>query len=157
MGWYGGGTFTKNYTITNVSGSGNRIAGIAGHWNGGGTFTDSYATHDATYGTVSTTGSGNYAAGAIGWIENGGHPARVFSTVAISTSGANKSALAIRSHTSTCSSCFWDNDRSVVTTSDVGVSKTTSEMQTSTTFTGAGYSSGWTISNGAYPKLDFAP
>lgn len=151
VGFYGAGAFSKNSALANVTGSASWAGGIAGQWNGGGTFTDSYAYQHASYGTVTANSA---AGGAIGYINNGGTPSRIYSTT-VATASSNAGGL-VGSGGSACTSCFWDTETSgQPTSSAVGVGKTTAEMKTDTTFSGAGWdgASIWNLLNGSYPTL----
>jgi hypothetical protein len=53
----------------------------------------------------------------------------------------------------TVTSVYWDTQVSGVATSERGVGKTTSEMQTQSTFTGWDFSTVWNIASGTYPFL----
>ena len=162
-GNYGGGvagflagTFTKNSAIANVTVTGNYAGGLMGHWNGG-TCTDSYATHDGTYGTI--TGA-NVVGGAIGYIENGGSPLRLYSTATVSTVGATKGGL-VASYgggSYTCTGCFWDTTTSGIGTSLLGYGLATSVLKEQTPYLVKDYdfAANWTLPTVTdYPKLQW--
>ncbi|MBU0484080.1 MAG: hypothetical protein KKB30_06155 [Proteobacteria bacterium] len=156
----GTGTISNSYATGSVTGSGDYVGGLAGLFNlsvGIGTISNSFATG-------SVTGSGDYVGGLVGLgsqvtISNsyatgsvsggssvgglvgenfGGNISNSYATGSVSGSGAAGGLAG--SSTGTTSNSFWDTETSGQATSAGGTGKTTAEMQSLATFSGAGWS-----------------
>jgi hypothetical protein len=129
--YYAPGEFTKNYSMSNVTASGNYAGGLLAHWNHGSdgalnsTLHNCYATHDSTYGTI--TGA-NYVGGLVGNIGNNATMFMSFSTAPVVSNGGNVGGL-VGANGGACKSCYWDVTTSGRATSAVGVGKTTAQMK----------------------------
>ena len=140
------GAITTCYSAGTVIGH-SQVGGLAGQNFGLGSITNCYST-----GSVSGTGS--YVGGLIG-----NNSSTIWGCYAISSVSGNSSdvgGLIGFSDTVTVASSFWDIDASGRPTSSGGTGKTTSQMQTQTTFTAAGWDfvNVWAICEGTnYPRL----
>ncbi|MHC4528242.1 MAG: GEVED domain-containing protein, partial [Planctomycetota bacterium] len=145
------GAISNCHTSTVISSGGDYIGGMVGA--NLGTVSDCYATGDV-HGDARVGGlvGMNYEA-----ISNCYSTGAIFGTSYVG-------GLAGRTSEGTVDACFWDMDTSGRGTSAGGTGKTTAEMQTRTTFTGAGWDfvgetvNGaddiWTVNDGQdYPKL----
>lgn len=130
------GSVNGTCTISNCYSTGSVTAyyagGLLGSWAGSYTITNCYST-------ASVTGGG-YAGGLIGLVY--ANVTNCYSTGAISGAG-EKSGLVGIVISGTVSGCFWDKETSGITAAGAGTGKTTSEMKTLATFTGAS----WSIAN----------
>jgi hypothetical protein len=120
------GPMSDSYSSGNVTGY-SRIGGLAG-WN-----TD---TVNNSYSTGSVTGN-DLVGGLVGFHQYG-TISNSYSTGSV-TGNSSVGGLVGERERSTVSNSFWDTEASVQTTSDGGTSKTTAEMKTVATFSGAGW------------------
>lgn len=150
------GSVTESYSTGNVSG-GNYVGGLVGYSQS--TVSDSYST-----GTV----SGSNAGGLIGYVDNNS-VANCYSIGAVSGGGTPGGLVGGKGGGGAASNSFWDSQASGVGASVLGTGNNTATMQTSTTFTGAGwtvdpavsaigtptpsYTWKFTAASGAYPIL----
>jgi len=152
------GTVSNSYSSGSVTGDGD-VGGLVG-WNKG-TVSDSYSSGNVT-------GDGSVG-GLVGW--NYDSEATVNNSYSIGevTGDGNVGGL-IGSHGGTVSNSFWDIETSGQATPDGGIGKTTAEMKSIATFTGAAWditavASGvtdpthiWNIVDGeTYPFLSWQP
>ena len=183
------GTVQKCYVTGSVTGSGasgNWVGGFVGSNHIGGFINQCYssATVNAyqvvggfagenwSSGTISncyargTVTGYSYVGGFVG--HNNGTSSITYSySTGLVSAPFNKGGFSALG-TATCTACFWDNQISGIVTSVQGSGKTTAEMKTSTTFTGAawdfagetsnGSNNYWNIngsSNNGYPVLEY--
>ena len=128
-----GGSVFNSYSTGNVSGS-DRVGGLVGTQTTGGTINNSYATGNVS-GTSGTVG------GLAGY-NNAGTVNNSYSTGNVSGTGSYVGGLLGRYTAGTVSNCFWDTQTSSQASSAGGpgvTGKTTAEMMTQSTFTGAGW------------------
>jgi Zn-dependent metalloprotease len=167
----GGGTITRCQAIGSVSGGG-ELGGLVG-WSDG-AITESSASGHITgssylgglvgYGFMDTV-TNCYATGAVGSSGNskvGGLVGRSFSgiiTKCYSTgavSGTTDKGGLVGKNTAVGNviASFWDKQTSGQSSSAGGISRTTAQMKTKSTFTGWDFTSIWSIDEGAdYPRL----
>lgn len=110
-----------------------------------------HATVTDVYATGSVAGSNN-AAGLIARIDQT-NLSNSYATGALT--GGTTGGLTVSNFFATVTTSFWDTDTTGAATSAHGTGKTTVQMQTATTFTGASWNDTtiWNISNGSYPTL----
>jgi hypothetical protein len=152
------------------------VGGLGNSYTGTGTVTQSFSNFDiyesegAAGGLFYSFGDGiitnSYASGSIdarigasGFIDSGANNGRLtncYSTVSVvAEDPEDASGFARRWTGGSVSNCFWDNEKSGQTTSAAGLPKTTSEMQTQSTFTGWDFGSVWQFAAGNYPFLQW--
>jgi hypothetical protein len=120
------GTVSASYSTASVTG--NQGGGVVA-WNYGGTVVDCYSTGGVT---------GQWTAGGlVGSNTDGGTVSNSYSS-GIVTGERTVGGLAGSSHTVVPNS-FWDTETSGQTTSDGGTGKTTAQMKSVATFSGAGW------------------
>jgi hypothetical protein len=137
------------------SANGNHIVGGLVGENSYGTVSDSYSTGSVT---------GNYTVGGLVGSNYQATVSNSYSTGSIS--GNNTIGGLVGDNSGTVSNCFWDTETSGQATSDGGMGKTTAEMKSIATFSGAGWNITavapgetnpaciWNIiDNGTYPFL----
>ena len=144
------GGITNSYATGSVSGTINDVGGLVGLNNSRGTITNSYAT-----GSVS--GSSNIG-GLVG--SNSGGITNSYATGSVAGSGNDVGGLVgLNSSRGTSTSSYWDSDTSGITTSAGGTSKTTVELQSTTTATGIymnWHSDNWDFgTRSQYPVLKY--
>ncbi len=120
-------------TITGTGGAPNNLGGFIGSCSGS-TISDCYARGDVT-GVIAAGGNigGFIGSSFVDTIDN------CYSTGAPTGGAANVGGLIGSEFAGTVTNCFWDTETSGQATSDGGTGKTTAEMTTETTFTGAGW------------------
>jgi urease accessory protein UreF len=147
IGYQNTGTVSQSYSTSTVGGA-TDAGGLIGEMNGG-TVSDCYAT-----GAV-LANSGSAAGGAIG-LGQSGTASRVYSTGAVTGSSTSEGGL-LGSNSATVSASFWDTTHSGNASSAAGTGESTTLMQSSETFTSAGWDFGfvWQLSSGNYPQLQW--
>ena len=151
---YSGTVVTRCSSTGAVTGTGWGVGGLVGY-NWWGEVTQCYSS-----GAVS---GNNYVAGLMGH-NNYGQVTKCYSTGAVNGTGWAVGGLVGYNNRGTVTDCFWDIETSGQATSDVGMGKTTAEMQTASTFLEAGWDfvgetqngteNIWAICEGLdYPKL----
>ena len=126
-------SFNTGTVVSNGGGTNDQIGGISGRVFG--TIRDSYST--GTVNGSTATGVG----GAIGLVAPAATVTRIYSTGAVS-GGSSVGGLVGTidgGGVFVSNDSFWNTTTSGLSTSAVGVGKTTAELQTLTTFTGAGW------------------
>ncbi len=133
-------------SVYGASTSSNYLGGIVGY---------NKAVVQNCYSTMKLTKTGSsssYMGGVVGYAHNSSNPTitNCYST------GPLKPVIGYG--TATVTACFWDKETSSITSSSFGTGKMTSEMKTTSTFSGAGwdFSTIWARSddkNGGYPYL----
>ncbi|MHC4157909.1 MAG: GLUG motif-containing protein [Planctomycetota bacterium] len=126
------------YSTANVTGT-NRVGGLVGHKWRGLIMSDCYAQ-----GSVAGT---SYVGGLVGELRYG-DVMRAYSTGPVTGENNAGGLVGYKYSTPTVTSSFWDIDSSGQTTSDGGIGLPTSEMQTESTFTDAGWDFVGEIING---------
>jgi len=130
------GTDSNSYSTGSVTGgnSSSCIGGLAG-WNGY-NINNCYSTSDVNGGDVS-----GYIGGLVGYNSSIIRDCYSAGTVSGGTSSSDLGGLVGYNEygTTTTTACFWDTITSGQIGSDGGTGKTTSEMQTESTFTNAGW------------------
>ncbi len=135
FGQLNAGTTERCFSTANVTGSGNQIGGFSGAL--------AFVTIRNCYaqGSVTCSGSGNViTAGFAGYLF-GTTILNCYSTGAVTASGNYIGGFSAYGTGPT--NCFWDTQTSGQATSTSGAGKTTAEMKTLSTFTGAS----WSIAN----------
>lgn len=147
VGSMDGGTISRSSSELQVTGA-TGVGGLVGNMTNGGIITDSYARGDVTL----TAGFGG---GLVGNADNGTSISRSYSTGAVGGAGGGEGLTS--GGAATVSDSFWDTETSgKATDGNAGtVGKTTAQMKTAATFTGAGWDNAsiWNIANGSYPTL----
>jgi len=172
VGLYAYGTLTSCYATGLVSG-GYRVGGLVGYrssgeitscyatgsvsgtdWYVGGLVGANSGTLTSCYATGSVSGTNDYVGGLAGY-NNSGTLIACYATGSVTGTGTYIGGLVGRNISGTSTSCFWDKETSGQPTSDGGTGKTTAEMKTLSTFTGAGwdFASVWAMPLGQYPVL----
>ena len=116
------------------------------------TVRDSYSYASVTCGGNCTNGE---IGGAFGYIDNSAI-SNVYSAGLVTTTHTKKGGFIGNGVSNTITSSYWDSEASELTTSAGGVSKTTVQMKTKTTFTGWDFVDIWSIDglkNDGYPFL----
>jgi len=145
---YAEGAISQSYAMGAVSSGSQNVGGLVGYSSD--MISDSYAR-----GSVSGT---NYLGGLVGKSSNVGI-IHSYSIGHITNSSPNyNGGLIGYLSISSCPNCaflFYDYETAGTTTSDGGISKTTTEMKTQTTFTSAGwdFTSTWKLCSGEYPTF----
>ncbi len=187
VGGTGGGSRISNssssVTVNALTNGASYIGGLAGqHWVDQG-ISNSYATGAVNVGNATNVGglvggnnsalSNSYATGtvtagsgatAVGGLVglNASSVSNVYSTGSVSAAGATNVGGLVGSNSGTVTNGFWNTETSGQATSAAGTGKTTAQMQSLATFTGAGWSiddaggtaSTWRIYDGnTYPLL----
>ena len=156
-GWVGGlvgvnfGTVSNSYSTGSVTGD-ERVGGLVG-WNEAAPVSNSYSTGSVTghysvgglVGATSGTVSNSYSTGSVtgdvnvgGLVgENTGTVSKSYSTGNV-TGNSSVGGLA-GENSGTVSNSFWDTQTSGQSTSDGGMGKTTAQMKSIVTFSGAGW------------------
>ena len=124
----GAGTVSKSYFRGNATGEG-FVGGLIGSNDIGGTLTNSYSTGSVT---------GNHTVGGLVGYTFDGTVSDSYSTASV-TGNYTVGGLVGQNERSTVSNSFWDTETSEQTTSDGGTGKTTAEMKSMATFSGAGW------------------
>ncbi len=146
------GSIENTFTSGEVTGY-NHTGGIIGTLRDeGGSASVSYSYSHAR------TSSGNYGASGLVARQQGGTIINSYSTGTASAPNGGVGGLVGEQNSGTVTNSFWDTEHSGLATSDDGqaTGKTTAEMQSSSSFTGAGwdFSSKWEIDgtyNSGYP------
>ena len=168
-------TVENSYSMCSVSGSSNNVGGLVGRNNDDSEISNSYSKGSVTgnqyvggllgYNNSSSTVENSYSTGSVNGSSYVGGLVGVnySSTVSNSystgkVSGSNVGGL-MAYNNNTVSNSFWDTVTSEQSSSAGGTGKTTSEMQTRSTFTDAGwdFDNVWAMSgsyNSGYPNLD---
>jgi hypothetical protein len=149
IGYSDAGTLSKCYSKVNVSvNSATYVGGLAGSNNG--SFSDCYATGNVVGGSSSDVG------GLIGF--NGGIITNCYSSGSV-TGSVTLGGLIGGNNSGTYNNSFWDNQTSGQASSGGGTGKTTADMKTQTTFTGAGwnFTTTWEMIGTNYPRLRDIP
>jgi hypothetical protein len=178
------GNIMRCYSSANVAGTSSNIGGLVGTNSAGSTIQESYATGNAAgcyvgglVGVSSGSISNSYATGnvtltlldCIGGLvgyQNGGSISKCYSTGYIN--GLHNAGGFIGFYvTGTTAASFWDTQTSGMNSSAGGTGKTTAQMQTLSTFIGAGWdfvgettngtNDYWYMPAGSYPLLAFQP
>jgi hypothetical protein len=158
VGVSGGATVSNCYSTSSVTGYGLAVGGLVGSA-GAGNVTESYATGDAAgtsyvggllggngyngvvskcYATGGVTGNDNVG-GLVGY--NGGGTGTVSNSYSIGTvTGTEPVGGLVGDNSGNVSGSFWDTETSGQSTSAGGTGKTTAQMKSITTFSGAGWS-----------------
>ncbi|MBN2615960.1 MAG: VCBS repeat-containing protein, partial [Bacteroidales bacterium] len=123
---------SNSYSTGSVSGSDNYVGGLVGDNNSSSTISDSYSM-------ASVSSSGYYVGGLVGVNIASSKLSNSYSTGSVSGSTRYVGGLVGLNSSSTVSNSFWDQQTSGQTTSSGGSGKTTAEMKTLSTFTGAGW------------------
>ncbi len=151
------GTINQCFTTGAVSGSDLYVGGLSGNsgsfsGTGSGTISDSYSK-------CTISGSGNFFGGLIG-NTIGGTVSNCYATGLVGNASL-KGGLIAQSYATTTNS-FWDVNTSNQSGSAAGIGKTSAEMKTEATFTGAGWDFVTTpiweiddIANEGYPYLSW--
>ena len=143
------GTLSKCYATGNVSGL-HEVGGLIGRVNSNPNIDDCYARGSAAAPT-------DYYAGGLIGLNDSGVIDDCYSTGAATCVDPNYAGGLIGVNNGTVTNCFWDTETSSNATSDGGTGKTTAQMKTKATFTGAGWDFAtpiWYISdsrNNSYP------
>ena len=153
--WYAGGLIGKNdwdgtvnscYVKGSVSGD-RYVGGLVGY-NGGGTINNCYVSG-------SVTGS-NYIGGLVGYLE-WGRVTNTYSTSSIDGRESNKGGLVgyiCKGDFSIVTNSYWDTETSGMSTSAVGIGRTTADMKQRSNFVDWDFENVWGIDNGkSYPHL----
>jgi Divergent InlB B-repeat domain/The GLUG motif len=122
------GTINDSYAASNMVGN-NHVGGLAGY-NRQGTVSNSYAS--------GSVGGSDYVGGFVGR-NYYGTVSNSYSTGSV-TGSTNVGGLLGWNYYGNVSSSFWDTETSGQATSDGGTGKTTAQMKSITTFSGAGWS-----------------
>ncbi len=138
------GTIEFSFSNGFVSSTAGEVGGLAG--SNGGTIRNSYSTASV---------SGTYAGGLVS-LNNWGEIINSYATGNVS--GDYAGGLVETNFRGTIVDCFWDTETSGITDSDGGTPKNTTEMQTMSTFTDAGwdFTEIWAMhspNNDGYPYL----
>ena len=163
-GYNSGGTITASYATGSVTGMESDVGGLVGR-NYGGKITASYAsgyvlgqsdvgglvgyidtnlysnitavgTITASYATGYVTSTGNNVGGLVGYIDSYSRITASYATGYV-TGGRDVGGLVgIAEYYVTITASYWDTDTSGQTTSDGGIGKTTSQLQSPTRYTG---------------------
>ena len=156
-GWVGGlvgvnlGTVSNSYSTGSVTGD-ERVGGLVG-WNEASTVSNSYSTGSVTgrysvgglVGATSGTVSNSYSTGSVtGDVNVGGLVGENTGTVSTSYStgsvtGNSSVGGLVGANPGTVSNSFWDIETSGQSTSSGGTGKTTAQMKSIVTFSGAGW------------------
>ena len=141
----------RSYATGAVSSQGNFVGGLVGGIQDGSSITDSYAR-----GSVS---GANYVAGLAGGnVQLGGSNVnaqtitRAYSTGAVTATGANRGGLFADPVGMTVTDSFWDTQTSGQATSVGGTGRTTAQMTSNATYTGAGWD--FTFRTGTWGRKD---
>ena len=121
------GTVSNSYSTGSVSGD-DDVGGLVG-WNYGSTVRNSYSTSSVTGNTD--------VGGLVG--DNWGTVSNSYSSGNVTGSYSSVVGGLVGAGGGTVSNSFWDTETSGQATSDGGTGKTTEEMQSITTFSGAGW------------------
>lgn len=144
-------TISSSYATGQISifssGGNSELGGLVGD-NINSTISNSYAT-------VSLQATGDKVGGLVGKNEGTSQIINSYSTGLVSSlSGSNLGGLVgFTTSTATTTNSYWDTQTSGKATSAGGTSKTTSEMQMQSTFTGWDFNTIWTIGSSSYPTL----
>ncbi|MHC4173617.1 MAG: GLUG motif-containing protein [Planctomycetota bacterium] len=125
------GHITTSYSTGTVTGKGdgaNRVGGLVG---------DNFGSITTSYSTGMVTGS-IYVGGLVG-INSGGSITTSYSTGSVSGNSDVGGLVGENGEGGSITSSFWDMESSGLLTSDGGITKTTAEMQTASTFLDAGW------------------
>lgn len=120
------GSITESYATGNVSGS-SYVGGLVGLSQS--TISDCYATG---------TASGTNAGGLVGYVDSNS-VANCYSTGTASGGGVPGGLVGSKGGSGAATNSFWDSQASGVGASILGTGNNTTTMQTSTTFSGAGW------------------
>jgi hypothetical protein len=144
------GSISNSYATGNVtSEDGSKIGGLVGI--NSGPISNSYSTGNVTLEV------GSYIGGLVGCNSNNGSILNCYAAGNVSAGGSDIGGLVgLNYGTGTVTTSFWDIEASSQVSSDGGIGKTTSEMQTESTFTDVGWDfvEVWNIGgNQTYPFL----
>ncbi|MDP2822197.1 MAG: GLUG motif-containing protein [Sulfuritalea sp.] len=170
-------SISNSYSTGAVSGSVNGVGGLVGDASGG-AIGNSYSTGSVTgslnytgglvginsssisnsYSTGAVSGS-SYVGGLVGFNDPGaGTISNSYSMGAVSGSSYVGGLVGEAYIPGDITNSFWDTETSGQGTSAGGTGRTTAQMQTAATFTGAGWSAAiWNLADGAYPALKNMP
>jgi hypothetical protein len=143
-------TASTCYSSGSVTGSGLRVGGLIGY---------QYVSSTATncYSSGSVTG-GSYVGGLIGLQEASSTDNNCYSSGSVTGADHVGGMIGLQS-SSSANNCFWDMTSSGQTSSSGGTGKSTAQMKTASTFTGAGWSGTvWFMDvgvNKGYPYLSW--
>ncbi len=146
-----GATISECYTSGNVTGTYNNVGGLIGNCSSNGSTSNCYSRASVAT-TIFSGGVG--AGGLLGTLSDNSTISNCYSTGSVS--GPNTNGGLIAASSGTVNNSFWDKTTSGIATSAGGTGKTTAEMKTQSTFTGAGWSSEiWYMDtyNNGYPYL----
>ncbi|GAT62568.1 beta strand repeat-containing protein [Paludibacter jiangxiensis] len=179
VGYNYGGVIQNCYTTGTISSSANTVGGFAGSTKG--TINSCYSTATVNGSTSVTQNAGGFAGsqlaftgqtptiqncyatgpvrgqtyvgGFIGFRNNNSNVINSYSVGGVS--GTTIGGFAGTTGTGSTANCFWDTNTSGLSTSPGSeIGKTTTEMQTASTFSSASWSaSDWILKDGSYPKL----
>ncbi len=155
VGYYASaGTISKCYSKANVTINATSYAGglIGSAFTG--SIADCYATGNVT--VVGGGGANDRIGGLIG--TNSINISNCYSSGSVNATNGNVGGL-IGINSGTVTNCFWDTQTSGQATSAAGTGKTTAEMKTQTTFTGASwdFTTIWEMIGTNYPRLQSIP
>jgi hypothetical protein len=163
IGFFGrteGGSLISNLGLTHVSFSGNqRVGGVIGQTNQNASISKSFASGEVTgngtyvgglvgahnghaiscYAKVNCIGLNMYVGGLAGVTANNGSIQSSYAVGTVTGGSSNVGGLTGYVLTATVTNSFWDTLTSGQATSAGGTGKTTTEMQTQSTFTDAGW------------------
>lgn len=140
------GSISNCYSTGSVNGGGgDNVGGLVGN---------NSRTIKNCYSTSQVSGNGTGVGGLVG--QNSGTVINSFSTGQLSGSGTNVGGL-VGYNFGTVSTSFWDTETSGQTTSNGGTGKTTAQMKTLSTYTGAGWDFQAETANGTNDYWNFDP
>jgi hypothetical protein len=145
-----GGTISKSYSTANVTGYFN-VGGLVGLMSNNSSVNGAV---DNCYATGSITAT-NYVGGLVGWVSTG-TVNNCYATGGITSHpAADRGGITSYNSYGTVTNCFWDTEASAQATTftGTGTGKTTSEMQTQSTFTSWDFTTIWEIQPSSYPTL----
>ena len=131
------GSVTASYASGSVTGTGDYVGGLAGY-----IYTNlssniiAVGTITASYATGYVTSTGDNVGGLVGYIDTLSRITASYATGCV-TGGRDVGGLVgIAEYYVTITASYWDTDTSGQTTSDGGIGKTTSQLQSPTRYTG---------------------
>lgn len=147
---------------THTGGATNQLmaGGLIGDWQGSAAIQNVYSTTSVT--GIAPNGANYWGLGGLIGITSAGSLKNTYATgtingtqaTALCATAGRCGGLVGTDFASGHSNNFWDTTTSGKSTSPVGTGKTTAEMKTAATFTGAGWDTSiWNIQDGQYPTL----
>lgn len=136
------------YAVTEVAGN-ERVGGLLGVLNIGSSVSDCYSV-----GTV--YGTKDFVGGLLGWMRDS-EAKNSYSICEVTANVENMGGFAGGYHTDfLIHSCYWDSEINEIDSSEMGIAKLTSQLQSNETFEGWDFETTWQIEEGeSFPYLQW--